>query len=431
MTLSLKGFVCNPTLANNSKGVTARVGELTTWARTFSSNHQQLSKSGSALEVVVFSNKDDVGVQVQITQPHKDKLLEFVAWVYEQAPAWFGRTTRLDMIAAITAAFGQNFAMVDVFDVVQTVTMSIPSSVSFTLTLPYSETMQVRLWFSASEFEAQYDEYEARVVPPIDAIGTFLSNYATVQSALTVVNTTRDSIRIAQAAGKDPYTSMTPVEVIWVDPSNHENRLSTFWYVIGYGTRAADNDTLLSEIVAFINRSDASASIDWRVVFPDLFRVTRFVLYPNWGKGAISGRVGIPVIYSPFTDNTFVEECKNTTDEVMPAIYNLNDFESFNHPYRSVSMVAFAGVDNREGAFTLYQAYSDYIAASTMNEDFQRQAEITKVFHERVDALLRACEGFSLQTPSLVQGLRHVVKGNKNFIVTTVNNIELMMSVKE
>ena len=159
MTLSLKGFVCNPTLANNSKGVTARVGELTTWARTFSSNHQQLSKSGSALEVVVFSNKDDVGVQVQITQPHKDKLLEFVAWVYEQAPAWFGRTTRLDMIAAITAAFGQNFAMVDVFDVVQTVTMSIPSSVSFTLTLPYSETMQVRLWFSASEFEAQYDEY--------------------------------------------------------------------------------------------------------------------------------------------------------------------------------------------------------------------------------------------------------------------------------
>lgn len=430
MALTMKGFVCNPTLADNAKGRTARVGELSTWARTFSSNHQQLSKNGSALEVVVFSNKDDAGLQVQITQAYKDKLLEFVYWVYAQAPTWFGRTTRLDMIAAITAAFGQNFTMIDVSDVVQTTTMSIPSSVSFTLSMPGSDPMQGRLWFSASEFEAQYDEYEARVVPPIDAVSTFLSNYATVQSALTVVNTARDSIRIAQTAGKDPYTSLTPVEVIWVDPSNHENRLSTFWYVIGYGPRAADNDTLLSEIVSFINQSEGAGAIDWRIVFPDLFRVTRFVLYPNWAKGAISGRVGIPVIYSPFTDNRFVEDCKNTTDELMPAIYNLNDFESFNHPYRSVSMVAFAGVDNREGAFTLYQAYRDYIAASTMDEDFQRQAEITKVFHDRIDALLRACENFSMQTPSLTQGLRHVVKGTKNYIVTTVNNIELMMAVK-
>lgn len=430
MTQSLKAFAANKRLTNNQSGATARIGELTTNSRSYTRNLQEFHHpTANGLELVVFSHTSAEGAERTLDAVRAQAVLEIIEWVYSKSTTWTSSTTRQDLVAAIFTLFGATVSEVRVDGLVNDGTHIVPSRLSFTLSVAGEEIVAVSLWFSDAEFEIGYDGGELIVVPPVDNIDIFLGNYASVSSLAATLTPTSALERVAAAAGKHPYTRVVPVEVQWIDPSNVDNKVTIVWYAITYGARSSETDVLLRKVADYIIANSRASENEWRVIFPDLFRITRFAFFPNWNQSAVDGRAGLPVIYSPFMGGNFIEECRNRLDAVAPGEFVINATETFNHPYRSVGVVSIPGMENREDALTLRAAFKSYIAVSSASEDFNRQSDIVRAFSTQLAALLRFAENYEVGQvfPS---GYRVITRNGDRFIVSNTNNIELWMSVK-
>lgn len=433
MTLSCKGFIANSKLVNNKPKEIARFGELSTMARTFTTNLQQLSKPEyPGIEVLIFSNFDDSnGVQQEVHANYKTVLLDFSNWLYDTSITFGPSTTQQDVVAAINNRFNGQLTQIVVDPLIYDGFRYLPTRVSFNMHIANMPEMGTVLWLADSEFRSGdgYDEFEIRIVPPLDNVDIFLGSYAVIQDALADVTSARDQGRIEAAAQGDPYTAVVPMEINWIDPTEPSRVIPTTWYAIVYGPRGTASDVTLDKTVDYILDHSASDIANWRLVFPDLFRITRFMMIPNWQKAAMEGRTGMPTIYSPIMSQANINSAKDRVDTIANGAYFLEGMESFNHPYRSLGLTSFPGNDNRNNALSLWQAYPDYIAAEPMHEDWNRQREKTKQFSNRMGELIRQSEAY---LPGVVPrpGFRVVNITNTLFISTKFDNIEFLMLAK-
>lgn len=432
MTYTCKGFIANSNLVDNTEKKIAVFGELSLHCRTFALDTQQLSETTTPdLSVLVFSNKDSVtDKEQQVHHTYQAQMLEFARWLYETSSTFTSRTTQQDVVAAIANRFEARVSEIVVDPLRYDTVRYLPTRVSYKLHVNSMPDMQLTLWLSNDEFETGYDLWTNRVVSPVTNVDILLGSYAAVTDALKDNNSVRDFQRVEAATGKIPGTSVVPVEVTWIDPSNSNQTLTMVWYVINNGPRGAATDIVQADVVKYILEHSAQPESNWRLVLPDLFRITRFYMVPQWDKGSINGRGSSPALYSPFAGYQAIEVARAEADAIDGGDkFVITDYETFNHPYRSLAICSFPGTENRADAKRLYQRFPDYIAAEGLHEDFDRQQESTKQFSNMLTRLIIAAEAYK---PGVTYeaGMRLVKLGDVFCIATKLDNIEFLMKTK-
>lgn len=429
MSLSLKGFITDNTLVNNTPGETARFGELSTHCRTFAKDVQSLTTaSWPNVEISVFSHRSTTGTtQMQVNHVFGDLLLEFAGWLLDSGRVFTANTQQTDVVAAIVNRFNDYVTNVTVDKMVGANGVYLPTRIQMTVQMNGFEALEVVLWTANAEFETGYDEDEIVVIPPIDAIDTFMATYAAVATAMSVVNAVRDMARVETAKAKKPPTHLIATSISWVDPTQPTRKVATTWYTLIYGSRGNTSDRINEALRQYILGKSTSPESNWRLVMPDLFRVTRFLVVPLWSATAIQGRTALPSIYSPIASLSDINSVMNTISP--QASVGTQNFEVLNHPFRSLSLVFFAGSDNREDARTLRQTVPDYIATESTVEDFNRQSLNTMEFSNMLGNLIRAAEAYTVGT-SQATGVRVVQFDGYTCLATKHDNVEYVMRTR-
>ena len=430
MTLSLKGFILNAELKNNTPGAIARFGELSTHCRTFSKDVQEISNPGiPSISVAVFSHHNVANkIQVAVSHVYADLVLEMSAWLHASSVAFTATTTQLDVVAAFVNRFEANVSNVTVGPMVGIAGRYMPTRLQTTITMQGMEELSLTLWTTNAEFETGYDEYEIVIVPPLDNIDVFMGAYSAVHDQMTIVNPVRDLTRIESALAKKPATHTVASAINWVDPTQPTRKVPTTWYALIYGSRGNTSDAINEALRAYILANSTSAESNWRIVMPDLFRVTRFLMIPLWASIAIAGRTSIAGIYSPVASSTAITEAIQTISADIGI--NKANYEVFNHPFRSLSLVVLSGDDNREDALRLGMAVPDYIASESTHEDFNRQALATQEFSNLIGTLIRTAENYTSGS-ALESGLRVIVFDGYTCLAGKYDSIEYIIRTKK
>lgn len=430
MTLSLKGFILNAELKNNTPGAIARFGELSTHCRTFSKDVQEISNPGiPSISVAVFSHHNVANkIQVAVSHVYADLVLEMSEWLHDASAAFTASTTQIDVVAAFVNRFESNVSNVTVGPMVGSAGRFMPTRLQAIVAMQGMEELSLTLWTTNTEFETGYDEYEIVIVPPLDNIDVFMGAYSAVHDQMAIVNPVRDMTRIETALAKKPSTHMVASAINWVDPTQPTRKVPTTWYALIYGSRGNTSDAINEALRAYILANSTSAESNWRIVMPDLFRVTRFLMIPLWESIAISGRISIAGIYSPLASSAAIADAIQTVSDDIGI--DKTNYEVFNHPFRSLSLVILTGNDNRDDALRLGMTVPDYIASESTHEDFNRQALATQEFSNLIGSLIRTAEnytsGYSLET-----GMRVIVFDGYTCLAGKYDSIEYIIRTKK
>ncbi len=427
--LTVKGFLSLASLKDNGNNATSVFGEITNHCRTFAKDVKEFSaETYPGLELLVFYAKDNNTPGV-LDIPQRDRMLEIGNYLFEQGLIVTASWRITDYIAAFEARFAGVVSEISCGPLSSDGTRRMPEWIKFRMTITDSPEVSVKLWTRNSAFEAQYDEYDIVVVPPVDRLDDLLLAAGQVQTLLD--NRPMDKVMqlVEEAKAKKPATVTVAQTVKWHNPAQLNNYITLNWFAIVYGPKGNTTDLINVAITDYISSHSQESVESWKIILPDLFRNTHFVVFPRWDKYAIPNRTSIAGIYSPILTG---EESLLFAKSKLPdwtLAHVTSSLQITHHPYRSVGLVVVGGPDNRNNLFKLSDVVTDYIGVESTHEDFNRQSELTKQWVTMMGNLLRAAENLttSLDVPA---GMRVVERNGITFVSQKLDNIEYMVAAR-
>lgn len=430
MSIVIKGFVSNSTTKNNLLGRTAVFGELSPYARSFSREILEYGHTDFPnIELNVF-HADNNGTAFALESSYSNLLLEIGHWVYERGIILNGSSgsTLQDFVAALENTFSGFVASINASPLVSDGTLKLPQQVSFIFTPNGGVASEVTLWFGVESFEANYDVYNIVVVPPVQQLSVFFQTQQAVQTALASrpIDTMMELVDAAKL--KKPPTHISTQTVTWYNISQANQTVQCTWFLLIYGPKGNNSDAISQALTTYILANSTQAAANWKIVMPDLFRLTQFTVLPRWDKYAISP-TSIAGIYSPRAN---VSELLTFAQSKLPLLGNTfvsTNLEVTFHPYRSIQLLAVRGTDNRQGAQSLAELIPDYIGQESLGEDYNRQSEYTRMWITAMGNLLRVAELYG-QGAVLGTGMRIVEHLGLECVSMKVRDVEFLVALK-
>ncbi len=377
----LKGFMVYSALADNTVGVIAPLGELSTDSLTFAKEKGQY-KSSQYPDGVLYSfesRESSVGL-VPVPQQQSDYALAVGQWVFEAGISGELDGSRTSCLQAFTAEFSTDLENFEVGEMITNGDIWMPSWVSYRI---QGTDSYVKLWFADEAFSGQYDGFELEIIPPVENLDDLFGTRAQVQ-ALLAQRTIRDLIQITEQERQEhPYTVLRTDEFAWVDrfdTGDPKWETPTYWTVLIYGRIANNIDTIREQLVKWILENSEKTRDEWIEVLPELFAATEFIITPMWSQYAVPNQTIQAGVYSPivkipealslakqtckgagFTE-AWVEENATITGAV----------------YKSLSFVATGSTENTDGVVNFADRFPDYMAVPTTSHDFSRMSTATQ-----------------------------------------------------
>ena len=422
----IKGFCAKHDLADNVPGKTAQVGELTTYARTFSKDigiYTDISYPN--LEVDIFSCRNIDGEILKPFDNHVALLLQIANTVYGNE---ISTTNRSDYATTLNNLYFGSIESIEVGNIITTVGGTIPESISFVIS--DTEPIEVKLWFSAIAMERDYDEYEIEVVHPLLNIDILFNPVAEIRAALAETNVSAQLEKVQLLKDKKPETVLRAETIKYVNPSDPTIEIDLVWYVLIYGPNG-DNEDAIKNAIADAILAESSEPVEaWKEILPFLFKVTRMFVLPRWDIMSIPSRLDLVGIYSPIST---VKEALTYAKATLSHLTNRHvedNLQITHHKYRAVTLLVCGGEDNALDKFKLTDYVPDYIAESSTSQDFNRQTETTKRWTVAMEELLMLAESFTVLT-ALPVGVRRVTIGDVAYLTKRIDSVEWLVAIRE
>lgn len=428
MPITIKAFASNAGLKNNSPGVTARFGELSGNSRTYSREVREYATFAYPLiELQVFSSKSATGEDQELGMNYSDQLLEITNWCYQRGSLVNGNTTVQDFVAALENNFEGTITELTAGPLVSNAVTRMPSKLVFTMTPHQKPPASVTVWFCDTEFAAEYDEYEIVVVQPVPVLNVFFQTREAIKTALAARPVDLMLALVEEAKKGRPTTRIASQTVRWYNPNSQEDTIEATWFVLIYGVRGNTADAINKAIADSILSLSTQLESNWKLVLPDLFRITRFYVVPRWSDYAIPDRTSIAGIYSPTVNFAAgLEEFASYFDNVVDDTF-ATSLEFTHHPFRSIGLLVLAGRDNRDGATSLKGFISDYIGQESLSEDFNRQSDATQQWITTMGSALRTAETYGISSNVLPIGVDLTVENGHTCMRTKVLGVEFVV----
>ena len=424
----LKGFMLIQTLLSNAPGVVSPIGELSTWSSTYTKEKgEYVNAAEPNFRLVTAKN---------VTTPIGESLLDvetayhtiaFIKSLYTYCSTRSRPYDVDDMRLTVQNEYPDLVTGVACGPLVDGGTLSLPEWISWNYS--GSGGASIKIWLADQAFQAQFDEYEIVVIPPLTDIDVLFGTYTNIKIALEYRTTEMMFNQIQDAKAGHPETYLRSLRIDYVPPNVNQAALRADWSVLIYG-QAGDNVDAISEaIVNYILSHSTHPRSQWETILPSLFRKLEFVVMPRWDKYAIEDRAIQSGIYSSM----------NSPKEVSIYLKNKIDFYSDAHiednttvlpyPYKGLSLCIVNGVSNAESNRTIATLFPDYIPVLTSSLDFNRMADDTQEWSKMIEALLLVAET-ATTTSSVANGMRKTTRDGKLYISKVFNNINYLVYAK-
>jgi hypothetical protein len=428
---ALKGFASIDTLISNVPNTIAPVGELSTYSMTFAKEKTLFTSSvNKSITIVGFSSKSNLTGAVTLPGLIQDKMYSITNWIFNRQTATTVIETKSDFLTALIAEYLPTCDNLSCGEMVQTINGNyFPEWITWKNRDYTTEDNLNKIWFSDDSFRHQYDEYQIVVVPPVSLVDSFYQTAANVAINVASRNYAQTLEFIQIARNNSPETILSAMSFNYVDPLNNANLINTNWSLLIYGQAGNNSDVLKSAIAEYILTNSIHLVVDWKVIFPDIFKRTEFVLFPRWMNYSIPNMTLQSGIYSPIVN--IKKELAYIKAALLdyPGAHVDNYASVMPNPYKSLAISFIGGYENRNNWFLITQVFPDIINVSTSSNDFNRMSSDTKGLMNLLATMIPMAEtmtGFS----DIPVGFRKVTRNSVIYLATTYLNIEFLVASK-
>jgi len=421
-TFSCKAFMSFGALTNNDEHQVAPLGELSVRSQTFSRDRELFTagvagSNSTAITATVFSSRTAADGAVDTPLTIGDLLATMGTWMWNEAMnGSFTASTEI-FRQAVLAEFGTRIYDVTVATMIQQGTIWLPESITFYLLEDQPQQLQsingdaflaaradpspgymakarVKLWMSNAAFSTQYDEYEFAHLAPIDNLDDFFKTRGQVEELVAKRTDEEVFLKLQQLAAGDPYTIAKSTMFEFRDPDDPTYRLPTNWRSLIYGAAGDNIDAYKERLIEWILGNSTHTREEWAEIFPDIFTSTEFILIPQWNPYAIPNKTLDPGLYSPVVEVARANPLARLFS--IGTAYNNAHIDKVNSvvptSYKTVTLLAVGGPQNRDGVNKFFDQWTDYIAVSTSHLDHDRMDPITQGFVEKLHTLMKIAE---------------------------------------
>ncbi|WP_144106735.1 hypothetical protein [Paraburkholderia sp. BCC1886] len=438
---TLKGFINNAAFVNNTPGSTAVIGELSTQSSTYSLSKGYYSDDSVAdLSLVSFLSQDSATGAIEAPADIALQVLQIAAFVYAQTQATPnpGQIASTTLLASLLAQFQTSAGNFTCGTMVTDGTYWVPQWLAWENTTDTTygsvatsdaNSNEIKIWFTDAAFNAQYDEYDIVVVPPMATLDNFFTTASNV-NALLSAQTFVDTMTLIQTAkGNNPESLLEAESYNYVDPTDATNLIATNWTVLIYGIAGNTVDAIAEAIIDYVLANSSHTQAEWTAILPDLFKRTEFTLVPMWDQTAIAAKTGGLPVYSPVANPSralamMTEVASTYTDDHINSNTCVQTF-----PYNNIALISCGSPNNANAAYQLEDVFPDILSVSSQSLDFGRQAVTTQDFVLLVASMLAAAETMT-EYGSPPTGMTTLTRNNILYLVATYDAINYLMVVK-
>jgi hypothetical protein len=425
----IKGFALNRNFINNTPGVVADIGELSTVGWTFAKEPRVYSsQTYPTISLVHFPTiGSGVGTSASIPDLQKDHILKVIAKVYEKSNSATIVFAPGAFIEYLLAQMGSEIADITVGGVVTSGNRSIVEWVQWRNPAAAAGNVN-KVWFSDKAFQGQADEYEITVISPIEPPNLFFGQPAEVKYMLTSLTYSQEVERIQTARGKSSETKLWGNTYNYVNPVNQNDKTPAKFTCLLYGA-AADNIDLIKEaIVQYLLKNSNYTRDQWKNILPDLFMRTEFMIFPQWERMAVEHVVGSNNgIYSPVVDLTAIANKLVVEAVEYDEAHIRANGQALTFPYMSVAATAIGHTENREGKKKITDWYPDYFFVNNTNADFNRMSLPTQEWVLMIMEMLKIARDMTTST-TIPQGYSRVKRGTRLFLAKSHKNVQYLVA---
>lgn len=426
-----KSFISNTMFANNTPGVVAQLGELSSLSHTFAREKGYYSNKDTApnLLVTTFTSNDGT---VKITVPNiiAQQTLEIAAFIYNQTLGGITDITATVLLENLLTTFTGKASDFECGNMVSDGTHTLPEYVSWKcLTDSAHGDNIIKVWFVDASFQQQYEEYEIYVIPPFTTLNNFFLPGSDVEVLMGALTSAGTMDRIQAAKQGYPETIVRTQTYNYIDPLNSNHIVPADWSVLIYGPAGDNIDSIKDALMAFILANSTHDRPSWVNIFPDIFKRTEFILLPLMDQFSIPNLVMTTGIYSPQVKlSTSVAKMKQYATQY-PDPHISSYLTMMGHPYRSVAILSIGSPDNREAKYELMDIFPDLIAVTSTSPDFNRMSQTTQDWASMLAEMLQVAESVEEFT-SVPPGMQKVHRDGILYLTKSFQNISYLVVAK-
>lgn len=426
---ALKGFLVIQSLANNNPGAIAPIGELSTYAKTYTQDMGYYTRvTPPDLDLYTFSSKENDNV-VLVPDTVVETALQVGQSIYDYA-----RSGGFDGNPAETATTVLNMHD-DIIENLKVGTMvQIADSQWMPEWIEYSDrsisNSVIKLWLSDSAFRGQYDEYNIIVVPPVDNIDDLIGVEAQMRNALNQVNDSQRMFRVQQAKNFNPETITVTEMFAWRHPLEPTNHVLTAWTCIIYGQAGNNIDSIRNAIKLYISEHSQIDEEVWKEYFPEIFNITEFTIIPLWDSMAIPNETLQAGIFSPTVNYLQLEYQATVGAPTYTYDHIVRNMTVSGTSYRSLPFIAIGGPDNLNDISRITDVFNDYVVVPSTSPDFGRMSPNTQSFVGVLTQLLIIADSMT-DFNQLPLGFSRLYREGMMYVVTSFGGIQYIVVSKQ
>lgn len=431
---TFKGFAVITSLASNSAGVIAPIGELSPISLTFSKDIVQLLSDAAdtkSVSVYGFSSKSN---QTPIATPLVISKIctDVTQWVHTRQSSLPSTDTKDDFYNSITAEFSERIVSLTCGDMITATNgKSYPSYIKFKTSDYAADDNLCTIWFSNSTFEIEYDEYSITVVPPIENIDVFFSTYSTAVAQINAMDFAKKLEFIQRIRSSNPETIVTSNDFVFYNATNSAAYVNTNWTYLIYGPKGNDPDAIKQATIAYLQANSTRELGSWKTIFPDIFKSTEFIIIPKWNNYSIDEMTLQAGIYSPIINlKNEIAYAKAHIVTDYSSSHIENNLFAMSHPYKSLTLLVIGGPDNGPAKQAINQVFKDIIAVSSTSNDFSRMSSNTMQFLNYLAQMLVIAEQMTPAT-SIPNIYKTTVRDGISYLVLNYGGINYFVASKK
>ena len=436
----IKGFFIIPNLVDNRDGYTAKFGELSELAETFSRDRRLYDNATSApnIQLSTFRYVDSTGAMINPANTAViNRILILGQWIYDQYESASIPTQLQNTLFAEALTQEHNFTEVTVGNITSGTASNkrLPTFVRFKMSeggLDY----QVKIWLSDLAFRQEYEHYQIFVIPPVPSIADLRLNLVGLTTVFSTIDVAGHIIdNVSSVTAKYPQTVIHKHVLQWHDLSNPEITMNTTWSIIAYGSGGADTEAIKEAIRNYIATNSNEAQ--WNVIYPSLYSENEFALIPVWDEIAAPESGPMPNLFSP---TTTVSKITSIANSKLPAGYGQitgslsthlrNNLRTLPSSYRELMLLAIGNPNNSNNVVDIKSLYPDYTGIPSSNADFSRMSADTRTFITTLHNALDVAYSADLATVLPSQFTRSI-RSSRLYVCFALNGFSFMVQSRQ
>lgn len=427
----LKAFSVYGAQIDNTRSVVATIGEISTLSLTQTREHSiHSSASYPETTLIGFVYRNDDGVLVETPAEVANLVIMASDWIYSQMRGGHFTSDIANFRVLFNAQFNGTLDLGQVGTMVEQDDNFAPAFVTIA---PKDESHrhEWRFWLADAYFLTQFDVFENNTVAPIVTLDRFFEPYAAVKTLIENIDPIDTQLRINQVRGVNPETVTRVTRFDWVDPSNPQRRIPTYWRTVIYGNAGDSLDQIKASHREFILENSQHGAEEWAVIFPALFASAELIISPRWDQYALPNMERETGVFSGIltpADSLYVaiNTAKGTgyTEPFVTASY-----EEFPTHFRGLMCTAIPGPDNSPTMKTFRRMYPDYANIPYDHLDFGKMSDVTMRFVLKLQDMLRWAEEMD-GTSSVPQGYQRLVRDGIVYLATGYEDYSLLVTTK-